>query len=89
MAICWVEPVPLAFRLCCFIFSAVLVVRVRFPFGVWGRVWNLIASLPDHCLFIYFPMYQERINSESLRRHILRQIYFKTVSEEHTELVFL
>ena len=22
-----------------------------FPFGVWGRVSNLIVSVPDHCLF--------------------------------------
>ena len=21
------------------------------PFGVWGRLWNLIVSVPDHCLF--------------------------------------
>ena len=33
--------------------SAVFVVRVPFPFGVWGRMWNLIVSVPDHCLFIY------------------------------------
>ena len=46
--------VPLAFHLCHFYFSAVLVVRVPFPFGVWGRVWNSIVSVPDHCLFIYF-----------------------------------
>ena len=26
------------FPLCCF----------------WGRVWNLIVSIPDHCLLIYF-----------------------------------
>ena len=31
------------------IFSAVLVVRVPFPFGVWGRLWNSIVSVPDHC----------------------------------------
>ena len=36
--------------LCCFYFSAVLVVRVPSPFGVWGRVWNSIVSVPDHCL---------------------------------------
>ena len=31
-----------------------LVVRVPFPFGVWGRVWHSIVSVTDHCLFIYF-----------------------------------
>ena len=55
MAICWEIAVPLAFHLYCFYFSAILVVRVPFQFGVWGRVWNSIASVPDHCLsFIYF-----------------------------------
>ena len=29
-------------------------IRFSFPFGVWGRMWNLIVSVPDHCLFIYF-----------------------------------
>ena len=37
-----------------FLFYAVLSVCVPFPFGVWGRMWNLIVSVPDHCLFIYF-----------------------------------
>ena len=54
MAICWERVVPLAFHLCCVYFSAVLVVRVPFPFGVWGRVWNSFVLVPDHCLFIYF-----------------------------------
>ena len=54
MAICWERAVPLTFHLCCSLhFSAVLVVRVPFPFGVWGRVWNSIVSIPDHCHFIY------------------------------------
>ena len=52
MAICWERAVPLAFHLCCVNFSAVLVVRVPFPFGVWGRMWNSIVSVPDHCLFL-------------------------------------
>ena len=54
MAICWERAVSLAFHLCYIYFSAVLVVRVPFPFGVCGRVWNLIVSVPDHCLCIYF-----------------------------------
>ena len=33
----------------------VLIVSVPFPFSVWGTLWNLIVSIPDHCLFIYFP----------------------------------
>ena len=54
MAICWERAVPLAFHLGCFNFSAVLIVRVPFPFGVWGRMWNWIVSVPDHCLLFYF-----------------------------------
>ena len=34
MAICWESDVPLAFHLCYFYFSAVLIVGVPFPFGV-------------------------------------------------------
>ena len=49
MAICWERAVPVAFHLCCFNFSAVLVVRVPFPFGVWSRILNSIVSVPDHC----------------------------------------
>ena len=45
----------MAFHLCCFfIFSVDLVVCVPFPFGVWGRMWNSIVSVPERCLFIYF-----------------------------------
>ena len=25
-----------------------------FPFGFEGRMWELIVSVPDHCLFFYF-----------------------------------
>ena len=25
-----------------------------FPFGFEGRVWDLIVSVPDHCLSFYF-----------------------------------
>ena len=32
--ICWERAVPLTFHLCCFYFSAVLIVGVPFPFGV-------------------------------------------------------
>ena len=46
---------PLGFSLVLFfIFNAVLTVGVAFPFGVKGRMWNSIVSVPDHCLFIYF-----------------------------------
>ena len=53
MAIFWERVVPFAFHLCCFYFSAVLIIGVPFPFGVKDRIWNSIVSVPDHCLFIY------------------------------------
>ena len=37
MAICWERAVTLAFHLCCFYFSVVLIVGVSFPLGVKGR----------------------------------------------------
>ena len=33
---------------------AVFIVGAPSPFGVQGRMWNSIVSVPDHCLFIYF-----------------------------------
>ena len=44
MANCWEKAVPLAFHLCYFYFSAVLIVGVPFPFGVAGRIWNSIVQ---------------------------------------------
>ena len=34
---------------CCHVFS-------YFPFGFEGRMWDLIVSVPDHCLSFYFSM---------------------------------
>ena len=28
-----------------------------FPFGFEGRTWDLIVSVPDHCLSVYFANY--------------------------------
>ena len=28
-----------------------------FPFGFEGRIWDLIVSVPDHCLSFYFLCY--------------------------------
>ena len=32
---------------CSYVFSS-------FPFGSKGRIWDLIVSVPDHCLSFYF-----------------------------------
>ena len=50
----WKELSPWFFTCVVFIYSADLVVRVPFPFGVLGRVWISIKSVPDHCLFIFY-----------------------------------
>ena len=28
-----------------------------FPFGFEGRIWDLIVSVPDHCLSFYFTLF--------------------------------
>ena len=39
-----------------------------FPFGFEGRMWDLIVSVPDHCLSFYFTKTAERmLNAKSLR----------------------
>ena len=49
---------PFGFLLCCLTLCRLnqffFFFCVPFPFGVWGRMWNSIVSVPDHCLFIYF-----------------------------------
>ena len=37
---------------CDVLLYAVLIICVPFLFGVWGRMWNSIVAVPDHCLFI-------------------------------------
>ena len=27
-----------------------------FPLGIEGRIWDLLVSVPDHCLLFYFQM---------------------------------
>ena len=71
MTICWERAVPLAFHLCSFYFSAVLIVSVPFSFGVKGRMWNSILSIPDHCLFTYFAYMDETVYKESSQKSTL------------------
>ena len=39
---------------CAVLLNAIFIVCIPLPFGVYGRMWNLIVSVPDHCLLIYF-----------------------------------
>ena len=43
-------------------------VRPSFPFGIKGRMWDVIVSIPHHCLSIYFT----RLSLTS-RAHIILQ----------------
>ena len=36
-----------------FVISSIYVFSY-FPFGFEGRIWDLIVSVPDHCLSFYF-----------------------------------
>ena len=35
-------------------------VRPSFPFGIEGRMWDVIALIPDHCLSIHFTMLKSK-----------------------------
>ena len=35
--------------------NASIYVFSYFPFGFEGMIWDLIVSVPDHCLSFYFP----------------------------------
>ena len=39
---------------CAVLLYAVLMFFVPFLFGVWGRKWNSIVSVPDYFFLIYF-----------------------------------
>ena len=53
-----------------------------FPFGFEGRMWDLIVSVPDHCLSFYFVIKetQEKL-SYILEINNSRQDTLKMVSE--------
>ena len=44
---------------------------VYFPFGFEGRIWDLIVSVPDHCLSFYSVSIARRILKILLQIHTL------------------
>ena len=38
-----------------------------FPFGFEGRIWDLLVSVPDHCLSFYF---SSGLGEENMEKHI-------------------
>ena len=49
-----------------------------FPFGFEGRIWDLIVSVPDHCLPFYFLLLQNVLSFSSFDRKFAQWnlIYF-------------
>ena len=45
-----------------------------FPFGLEGRMWDLIISVPDHCLSFYFVL---RYHTVMLYIHLGHGVVFK------------
>ena len=41
-----------------------------FPFGFEGRMWDLIVSVPDHCLSFYFVPHGTHMK-HMLQRHLI------------------
>ena len=37
-----------------------------FPFGFEGRIWDLIVSVPDHCLSFYFEFPWQKSKQEKI-----------------------
>ena len=37
-----------------------------FPFGFEGRIWDLIVSVPEHCLSFYFSNTKKGDNAEKI-----------------------
>ena len=44
-----------------------------FPFGFDGRMWDLIVSVPDHCLSFYFAAFT--INGQTICSASNKKIY--------------
>ena len=44
-----------------------------FPFGFEGRMWDLIVSVPDHCLSFYFPNRSKLLSLGCKRTDVFRE----------------
>ena len=47
-----------------------------FPFGFEGRMWDLIVSVPDHCLSFYSAQPQKLAKVLKFRLHNLDILYY-------------
>ena len=48
-----------------------------FPFGFEGRMWDLIVSVPDHCLSFYFECMSSYLIVEKINIKLLNDINVK------------
>ena len=53
---------------------------VIFPFGFEGRIWDLIVSVPDHCLSFYFTVNKYLYNFTALTPSHKLELFDKLVS---------
>ena len=51
-------------------------VFIYFPFGFEGRMWDLIVSVPDHCLSFYFTEIKSKIWRVTFLKLLLPQSKF-------------
>ena len=51
-----------------------------FPFGFEGRIWDLIVSVPDHCLSFYFSRYKAKSLDHEIEVTVT-YIYFEVKSQ--------
>ena len=57
-----------------------------FPFGFEGRIWDLIVSVPDHCLSFYF----EKNTNVVYATNILKMtIFLRTVERPYPKKIQL
>ena len=54
MTICLGKELSIRFTARAFCKLLSIYVFSYFPFGFEGRIWDLIVSVPDHCLSFYF-----------------------------------
>ena len=57
-----------------------------FPFGFEGRIWDLIVSVPDHCLSFYFAVQGKKWNKIQEKKSTKSKRYVKFYFREQLML---
>ena len=53
-----------------------------FPFGFEGRMWDLIVSVPDHCLPFYFTIRLTELRCDIYETKVRRQVKTQSTKME-------